>query len=143
MSVKSPETYAAEVKAEGMNSPAFSEAVQALQSEADRQAFIRGILNIDDADGTPTVQSSDVIRLQDRLKDATEKSAFAGQEQPQGTATQTQLAAFNARYQTWTDGLEPWTQAVDSVLQNVTVGGKSGHEWAPPQPESEGVGSAD
>lgn len=143
MSVKSPEMYAAEVKTAGVTSPVFSEAVQALQSDADRQTFIRGILDIDAANGTPTVQGSDVSRLQGSLKAVTEKAAFAGHEQPQGTATQEQLDEFNARYKTWTEGLEPWTQAVDSVLQNVAVAGSSGHEWAPPQPGSEAVGSAD
>ncbi len=123
--------------------PAFIDAVQALQSDADRQKFVRGLLDIDDAHGTQTVQRSDVSHLEDLLTEATEKAAFAGHEQAEGTASGQQLDEFNARYKTWMAGLEPWKQAVESVLQNVTVGGTSGREWSPHQPGSKDYGSAD
>lgn len=132
MSEASPERYIAEVKTQGLHSPAFVEAVTTLQSDADREAFVRGLLKLEvqEKDGKQTIPPAEVDYVRTRLKEVTEKAAFEGLEQAQGTASQAQLDAFNARYKIWMQGLEPWEKAVDSALQGITVLPRE-RQWAP------------
>jgi hypothetical protein len=125
-STKSPEMLASEVKAEGFKSAAMKTALTSITTDADRQRFLGGLMDIvtttETADGAKVTVAAEVKdRVVRSLEQSLEETAYAGAQRIEGTATQTQLDDVNARHSQLRETLQQWTNALTTVLQNVTV----------------------